>query len=298
MKPQGTMREYLEVAVQGRRPSRAMPCLNEEQVVAFYSGRLQESEMDVIRDHLAECYHCLALARDARQFLEAMSVSAQPAHGPTEALPSTLSWYGMHRRELLLAAAMVIIAVSIGLLWRASRRETPSEQQAQTSSQPSSATPKENPWRDLKIAKAEYTPAVAPPGDLIWRDDNPGTPSQPKLSPFARAMRPYEGNDFAEVERRLAQFLENNPKHAQGYFYRGVSLLLLGKTADAIAPLEAAIEHGRGRVAEEAHWYLALARLRLGEPSKALEQLEAVMKTSGKHRSEAEQLRQQIIRGS
>jgi tetratricopeptide (TPR) repeat protein len=187
---------------------------------------------------------------------------------------------------------MVIITVGV-TLWRGWRVEAPPEPIAQTP--PPITTPRsgENPWRDLEIAKAEYAPAT-PTDDLIWRDEGSELPSAPKVSLFARAMRPYQQDDFAEAERRLEQFLEKNPKHAEAHFYRGVSLLLLGRTADAVAPLETAVEHGDAQVREEAQWYLAQAYLKLGEPSKALPHLDAVIERSEKHRSEALPLRQQV----
>lgn len=71
-------REYLKAVLQAWL-TEVTPCLNEEQIVAFYSGRLGENEMGSVRDHLAECPRCLEMARDARQFLKAMSEPAQPA---------------------------------------------------------------------------------------------------------------------------------------------------------------------------------------------------------------------------
>jgi hypothetical protein len=292
MKPQGTMKEYVKAVIQARKPRGA--CLDEEQVMAFYSSQLRETEIEAIRDHLAECPTCLELAREARQFLQAMSEPIQV--GTDLSLYSHAPWHRVHWRKLFLLAASVVIAVSVALLlWRGWPVEAPAERQAETPSPSSSTTPepRENPWRDLEIVKAEYTPAVAPSDELIWRDE--GASGSPRLRPFARAMRPYERNDFAEAERRLARFLEKNPTHAEAHFYRGVSLLLLGRATDAIAPLEATVGHGHGRVVEEAHWYLALAYLKAGEPSKALKPLDAVVATSGRHRAEAEKLRRQVV---
>ena len=149
-----------------------------------------------------------------------------------------------------------------------------------------------NPWRDLQIAKAQYTPATTPQDELLYRDDSPQT--QRKPGAFTEAMQPYERNDFAEADRRLGQFTEMNPGHAAAHFYRGVSLLLLGKPAEAIAPLETAVAKGEGRVREEAHWYLALTYLKTGDHLKALEQLDSVIQLSGKRRSDAEALRKQV----
>lgn len=91
-------REYLRVALRARR-TEIGPCLNEERIVAFYSGRLGESEAESVRDHLAECPGCLEMARDARQFLKAMNDpaaakehSAPAISAPTRARSPWASW--------------------------------------------------------------------------------------------------------------------------------------------------------------------------------------------------------------
>ena len=44
----------------------ATPCPGEAPLVAFYRGELSEAESEPLRDHLASCGACVALARDAR----------------------------------------------------------------------------------------------------------------------------------------------------------------------------------------------------------------------------------------
>ena len=291
MKPQGSMKEYLKTSTQ-RRP-RAAPCLDEDQLVEFYLGRLEESRNDSIQDHLAECSDCLELSKDVRQFLAAMDESMDPIDAvPAEGSHSSPFGLGVGPRLFLLAAS-VVIAVAAGIVyWQGSRVEAPPPQAQGPQPTPSATTTQENPWRDLQIAKAQYTPATTPHDELLYRDNSPQ--AQPKPSAFAQAMQPYERNDFAEAERQLKQFSEKDPGHAAAQFYRGVSLLLLGKSAEAIAPLETAVAKGEGRVREEAHWYLALTYLKTGDHLKALEQLDSVIQISGKRRSDAEALRKQV----
>jgi hypothetical protein len=78
-------REYLKAALRERR-AEIGPCLNEELIVAFYSGRLVESEAESVRDHLAECPECLEMSRDARQFLKAMNDPAAAKRRPAQAI--------------------------------------------------------------------------------------------------------------------------------------------------------------------------------------------------------------------
>jgi TolA-binding protein len=288
MKSRASLNDYLKTAAERRPPNQALSCVDEEQITAFYSGQLDERKADAIRDHLVECRTCRELAREARQFLQAMTEPMQVATAAPMSV-STRPWYRVHGPRLWRLAAAVLLAVSLPLLVWQWQQRAPSDQQAKMPPTPSQ--PRENPWRNLEIAKADYVPA--PPDELIWRDE-PGTPTSPKVSALARAMRPYQQNDFAEAEQRLAQFLEKNPKHAQAHFYRGVSLLMLGRTTEAVAPLEAAVEYGQGRVSEEAHWYLAQAYLKADEPSKALEQLDTVIAAKGKYRADAEKLYERV----
>ena len=122
MKPQGSMKEYLKTSAQ-RRP-RAARCLDEDQLVEFYLGRLEESRNDSIQDHLAECSDCLELSKDVRQFLAEMdesmdSIDAVPAEG-SHSSPFGL---GVGPRLFLLAAS-VVIAVAAGIVyWQGSRVE-------------------------------------------------------------------------------------------------------------------------------------------------------------------------------
>ena len=65
-------RESLKAAIEARITD-VTQCLDEDRILAFYFGQLGESEAEQMRDHLVECPKCLEVARDARQFLKAMS---------------------------------------------------------------------------------------------------------------------------------------------------------------------------------------------------------------------------------
>jgi hypothetical protein len=71
MKTRPKLGEYLKSVARKRRPADA--CLDEQQVVEFYSGVLGDEEAERVRNHLADCPKCLDLAREARQFVEMMS---------------------------------------------------------------------------------------------------------------------------------------------------------------------------------------------------------------------------------
>jgi hypothetical protein len=122
-------REYLKAALRERR-AEIGPCLNEELIVAFYSGQLVESEEESVRDHLAECPECLEMSRDARQFLKAMNDPAAAKKRPAQAIIapararqqwSSLRRSLLHRFDnpilgLALASASMLLIVASSIL--------------------------------------------------------------------------------------------------------------------------------------------------------------------------------------
>jgi cell division protein FtsB len=134
------MDDYVKAASRHRQPREVSPCLNDSQIVAFYSCQLNESETESIRAHLTDCPECLELARDARQFLQFMSgpveadaaaISA-PSLSPTPQAPEhhgRVSWWHTLTDTLqnpalgvsMAAAALVLLvagSVLVAINWR------------------------------------------------------------------------------------------------------------------------------------------------------------------------------------
>ncbi|MEX0879450.1 MAG: tetratricopeptide repeat protein [Thermoanaerobaculia bacterium] len=253
------------------RARAASPCPGEETLLAFYRGDLSEAEGESVREHLAGCASCVDLARDARAFLETMESV------PERSRSFPLRW--------LAAAAVLAVALLAGL-WVARRG-------------PAAATPppvpaaaalvSANPWRDLPFVAAAYRPP-APEDELVFRSEEEAPPE----AAFAAAMSPYARGDYAAADVGLARFLQAHPGHAEAAFYRGVSLLMLGKPEEARALLESAAASSRPPA--EVRWYLALALLKSGEPAAALAELDAVGRAPGPHRAEAAELSEGVRR--
>jgi Putative zinc-finger len=123
-------REFLKAALR-TRPTELMPCLDEERLVAFYSGQLGEDEAESVRNHLAECPDCLEMARDARQFLKAISEpnrmtvttvqpeSSKPTTTPGSFRPRRASWWQslLHRFQspvVGFSTAMATLLLAVG----------------------------------------------------------------------------------------------------------------------------------------------------------------------------------------
>jgi tetratricopeptide (TPR) repeat protein len=65
---------------------------------------------------------------------------------------------------------------------------------------------------------------------------------------------------------------------------------------DAISSLKRAVQLGAEAQRENAHYYLALAYLKVNQPAQALSELDAVIEINGEHRSPAESLKQQVLK--
>jgi len=282
---------WVEIARERRRRP-AGRCLNEEQAIAFQAGELAEEQAEALRSHVAECPSCLELVRDARAFLDAMeSDLKEDAAGaaPPAAAPAVRKrpW------QAPLAASAALLLLGLGL-WRGLRSPEPPPL---APASPAGTAPARQPaWADLPLSKAPYVPRAAALDELTWRDGDADPSRSSAAGAFARAMQPYEKDDFAEAARRLGLLVAQRPRYAEAHFYRGVSLLLLGRPQEATAALERADQHGSGVSREELLWYQALAYLKTDAPEKALAALEAPARGAGPHRAEAQRLREVLLR--
>ncbi|MBI2838953.1 MAG: tetratricopeptide repeat protein [Acidobacteria bacterium] len=269
MRANATLEGYVAEAIRQNAAAPAGTCFRESDLIAFYQGRSEDP--DAVREHLVGCRACLDLGRDTSLFVESLSEAERGTVAPRFSLNAP--------RLFALAAAAVFVAAT-GLLLL--RREAPvvvrDQQEADTPAK------RGNPWLNLQIAKAEYAPA--PEDEVIWRG---GEESRP--DPFVAAMKPYTTSDYGQAEKELADLIARDPANAPAHFYRGVSLLMLGRPVDAIPPLQAAVNLSRNEEREEARWYLALAHLKSGQLDAAAAMLDSI---DGVHRDEARLQRQAI----
>lgn len=247
-----TPQDLLRETARGRVAEQG-PCPPEQRVLAFYRGELSATDAETLREHLAVCPRCLEIARDARRFLAAMGESA--AQVPDAPAVRRGSFWA-------LAAALVLTVGAAGWGWWWSRT---------------------SPWREFAATKAAYPLDAAADDELRWRGESPA-------EALAPAMAPYRVGDYAEAERRLAAYLGEHPQDAPAALYRGVSLLLLHRPEQALTPLAAAAARGEQPVAREARWYLALARLELGERGSAIDELQDLSATAGRRQGDAREL--------
>lgn len=262
--------DELSAAARAVAAARSSGCPPEERLLALHARSLSPADEEDVRDHLAVCDSCGETSRDARRFLDAMA----------QRRPTRSAW-----RLPLAAAAGLLLA--LGAAWTAVllRGREPQPQAAATAA-PAPPARAFDAWADLAIAKAPYAPAATVDEEIVFRGESGGEAAP---SAFSRAMEAYARDDFAAAERDLGAHLRQDPGDRRASFYRGVSLLLLGRAGEARPPLTAAAE-GQGAAALEARYYLALACLRSGEAAAAEASLLVVERDSPARRDEARAL--------
>ena len=132
------------------------------------------------------------------------------------------------------------------------------------------------PSRDSSPSAVESAPARAPvqiayskpevklsPSALTWRGNASANPFVRDLAP---AFEAYRAGDHAKAAAAFDRLSAVYPDAAEVLFYQGVSRMLSGDDAGAIAPLEAAARVGNATFADDVPWYLAVARQRSGRP--------------------------------
>jgi predicted Zn-dependent protease len=93
------------------------------------------------------------------------------------------------------------------------------------------------------------------------------------LKDFAPAIQPYRQGDYAVAAERLARLASRYADVFEVRFYHGVSLLLQGRAAEAVAPLRQARALARGPQGTDAEWYLSLALFRAGQAPEGWDRL-------------------------
>ena len=261
-----------------RREPPPQNCPSEERWLAFAAGEASAVEEENLREHLAGCSRCVEIARDATTFAKAMKEGVgNEAAARGSSLPA---W------ALALAASIVLALAGI-LLTRSGQRAVPTPVPDAGTASVSPSLPA-NPWRDLKIPLPSYTPPSSAADDLVFRSDQAVAPPGPGA--FEHAMEPYAVGDFHLVERKLGEFLEEHPEHAEARLFRGAALARLGRTGEAVEEFGKALEGCAARVCDEARWHRALSRLKLGRFEQAQQDLREAADSPGDRRAAAGQL--------
>jgi hypothetical protein len=257
--------------------------------IAMYEfGALEDSRQRAFLDHLVDCEYChnqiysmgpiSERFREHRAAAQRSRASGSPASEARSA-PRFLSLW--HMQQAIPTAAVVCLLVGAGALvvWRA--MSSPTNQM--TEKPRSSSDERLARLERIDIPKAAYTPPEKP---VQMREPE---------KVFNSAMEAYQHNDFETAIEQLWTVNELQPTNvSEVNFYLGVSLVLVGRNPDAIAPLSQVIEAGDGPLREKSRYYLALAYVKTGRIKEAISEVDAIIANGGEYLVSAKQLREAI----
>ena len=254
------------------RATAAVACPPPELVQASQTGVLPPTLQHRVAAHVEHCVVCQALV-DA---LDDASVGSLTAEEQERILDRVRNEIGRPARAFVwsrwsqlsaAAACAVLVAAGSMFVWQSRRGPT-----AAAPSQPGVNVHLPDPSSVFQLEKPLM--GARDRVDLVWR----GSPQPEEAGDVARALEPFDANDFVEAERRLKEVVSRYPQSAAGRFYLGVSELFLDRDTDGAIMLENAerLAKDNAELAREAKWYLALAYRRMGQTARAVSQLDAL----------------------
>ena len=224
--------------------------LDESTWLAFFEGRLAAEAREAALDHVSSCERCGGIFRVARS----AALSQVPdAKAPTPTTVSAPSW---RLRPMVAFATTLIVALTSLIALRQPGTTTlppPTSVSPAPLAAPSTAAP--------GIAK----PAVVISGEqlLATRGDRNETAY---LEALARALEPYQRDEFKEAARLLAPIAQDHADRFEPAFYLGASLLLDHRPGEAVKFLERAQALSGAARKTEATRLLEAARADRGQP--------------------------------
>jgi tetratricopeptide (TPR) repeat protein len=279
---------------------------------AYVRNSLGDAERESFEEHYFGCATCLARVRayeGLRAELGALATEA-PAREPVQTRP----W----RWALVPVAASLVLVVVVALWLRGSPPVPPASTVAVA---PAVQTaPAASPVAPDAPETAVPAPVVTPPAQSA-----PATQAGTRVSPpvvalsvlahvrpppyaavvlrsphdeaaakFDAAMGLYVKSDYRGAVQGLEAAIALRPDVPQYAFFLGVCYLLTERTDPAVAEFQKAIAMGESAYLEEAHFYLAKARLRQADIAAAREELQRTIERQGRLETEARRLLAQV----
>jgi hypothetical protein len=285
----------------------------DELFEAYVRGSLGDAERERFEDHCFVCETCLARLRAYEGLRAELAGSAVDAPAAQPADVDRWRW------ALVPVAAGLVLVVAAALWFRGSPPVPPASTAA-VAPAPQSA-PAASPAAPLAPEAAVPAPAVAQPEPsvLVTKQAKPAaSPSVVALSVLVRveaapyapivlrgprdeaaakfdeAMRRYVRRDYVGAIPGLGAAASLKPDVPQYTFFLAVCQLITGQSDLAVAGLQKAIVLGESPYLEEAHFYLAKARLRQGDIAAAREELQRTIMRQGRLEAEARRLLAQV----
>jgi Flp pilus assembly protein TadD len=103
-------------------------------------------------------------------------------------------------------------------------------------------------------------------------------------------MELYAAGNYSGAAAGLRRAIELDPSLLGAQFYLAVSVLQIDGTDEGVTLLQRVIAAGESPYLEDAHFFLAKARIRRGDIASARSELRRVIALDGDRRDEAQQL--------
>ncbi len=271
----------------------------------YVRDALEADDREAFEAHYFECAACFDKLETYRA-LHA-ELRAAPAEAPAVRVVPARLW-----RWALVPAAAGIVAVAAIALWP--RGQAPETPESTTAVAP---TP-----RALAPAPAAQAPPVSQPAGPAsagrQAGPRPASPPVVALSVLARveppvyipmtlrgprdeaaekfdaAMRRYTDGDYAGAIPELDAAADLNPKSPRTAFFLAICNLVTDQLESAVSGLQKTIALGDSPYLEEAHFYLAKARLRQGDVPAARQELVRTIERHGRLQPDARRLLAQV----
>jgi hypothetical protein len=246
-------------------------CPSPDMLVPALEGTLDEPALTRVRSHVAACAVC-------RELTAALEAAA--AAGPTLDERARLDAARPQRtprasRPLWWPAAIAATAILIvGIFWTSRFTEFRSMSVPDATRV---AVGTEAPRQFVLPLEAPYVDL--PEAPIVLR----GGGTDPFVAALIDAAAPLRRREYGVAAGEMAALRRKYPDRPHPAYYEGVSLLLSGKTTEAIEPLEQARRLSEPRTAlhGEASWYLAVAFERLGRRADAVATLAELCGSGG-----------------
>jgi tetratricopeptide (TPR) repeat protein len=241
----------------------------EDLAERYLAGKLTKDEQGEFETHCFACPKCLEKLQVNRLLQEELGKldASDLSVAPKEKRAAFRRW------AWISAAAVILAAVAIGILWQLGIFGGPSAGPGKIL--PSLAT------------LSEFEPPLYIPRSLRGVVDE-------ATERFRAGMTRYQEGDFAGAIPALQSAAELNPQGANIRFFLGICFLLSGQTDKGIAELKKTVAIGDSAYLGEAHFYLAKGLLRQGDVKAARQELKASVESGSPLGEEAARLLTQL----
>ena len=243
----------------------------------YVLGRLEKDQQKAFENHYFRCSACLERLRIVEEACHALAVDApRPRAGRWRYIAAGLA-----------AAAALVLALRVTEdQWRDFLFLSPGPGSANGPAPPPSRG-SASPSRPLPpSAGAVKLPRYTAP-------QLRSTPPEAQRV-FREAMDPYSSGNCDDAVSGLRRAVQMDESLIQARFYLAACELILGRPESAEDQLHRVVAGGESPHLEDAHFFLAKARIQQGDVAGARQELARVIAMKGQRRTEAQRLLAQL----